>query len=480
MSDNINQKDLVLSPGEYAYILDETKGNISCLVGPYKTSLSQSDQLVIFDEKTKSFKSCDYEEVRQLFVTIPVGWYCILKNPTKDNKHPVTGTVNMLDNSMEIGVKINISGPDSFALYPGQMAKVIKGHTLKTNEYLVAKVYDANSVVGSKENYYNGQIIIIKGTEYSFFIPQTGIEVIPDSDGNYVRKAVTLTDFEYCVLEDENGTRRYVHGATVVFPKATEKFVETNGQIIQKAIELSEISGVYVKVICDYKDEDGKEYHKGDELFITGKDTMIYYPRVEHSIITYDGKITHHAIAIPEGQGRYILNRLTGEVRTVLGPTMFLPDPRYEVMVRRKLTEKQCKLWYPGNDEVLTYNTGVIPANFTTVKTVDAIHTTDFCIDNCVSNIPRVVKNFDINRNNEYTPPRAITLNNNKFDGAVVVNVWNGYAVVVINKWGESRVEIGPKTVVLNYDETLQEFFAENDVPQVYLPINISRFLWKS
>ena len=76
MSDNINQKDLVLSPGEYAYILDETKGNISCLVGPYKTSLSQSDQLVIFDEKTKSFKSCDYEEVRQLFVTIPVGWYC--------------------------------------------------------------------------------------------------------------------------------------------------------------------------------------------------------------------------------------------------------------------------------------------------------------------------------------------------------------------------------------------------------------------
>lgn len=28
------QKDLVLSPNEYAYVLDETKGNVACNVGP--------------------------------------------------------------------------------------------------------------------------------------------------------------------------------------------------------------------------------------------------------------------------------------------------------------------------------------------------------------------------------------------------------------------------------------------------------------
>lgn len=40
------QKDLVLSPNEYAYVLDETKGNVACNVGPHKMSLSQSDNLV--------------------------------------------------------------------------------------------------------------------------------------------------------------------------------------------------------------------------------------------------------------------------------------------------------------------------------------------------------------------------------------------------------------------------------------------------
>lgn len=31
--DNV-QKDLVLSINEFAYVLDETKGNVSCWVGP--------------------------------------------------------------------------------------------------------------------------------------------------------------------------------------------------------------------------------------------------------------------------------------------------------------------------------------------------------------------------------------------------------------------------------------------------------------
>lgn len=39
----INQKDLVLSINEYAYVLYDTNGNISCLVCPYKSILSQGD-----------------------------------------------------------------------------------------------------------------------------------------------------------------------------------------------------------------------------------------------------------------------------------------------------------------------------------------------------------------------------------------------------------------------------------------------------
>lgn len=36
--------------------------------------------------------------------------------------------------------------------------------------------------------------------------------------------------------------------------------------------------GLYIKVIAPY-DEGGKNYKVGDELFITGKDQMIYFPR---------------------------------------------------------------------------------------------------------------------------------------------------------------------------------------------------------
>ncbi|WP_254556670.1 hypothetical protein, partial [Salmonella enterica] len=76
-------------------------------------------------------------------------------------------------------------------------------------------------------------------------------------------------------------------------------------------------------------------------------------------MIQYDGKYMHHAIAIPEGEGRYILNRISGDIKTVKGPQMYLPDPRHEVVVKRKLTSKECQLIYPGNLEVLEYNNGL-------------------------------------------------------------------------------------------------------------------------
>ena len=60
-----NRNDLVLSPNEYAYVLDTTKGQVSVYVGPNKTSLSNSDRLVRFNEKTKRFEQCNYQRCQQ-------------------------------------------------------------------------------------------------------------------------------------------------------------------------------------------------------------------------------------------------------------------------------------------------------------------------------------------------------------------------------------------------------------------------------
>ena len=446
-------------------------------------SLSQSDSLVTFNTHTKKFESCSYGEAIKLLTICPENWYCILKNPTKDNKHPAPGASNVLPDTMEIGKKINIMGPVAFALYPGQMAKVVRGHALRSNQYLLARVYEANAANNSqgeirnadgelvettKTNYVNGQILVIKGTEVSFYIPPTGIEVIPvdNNDKNgYIREAVTLERLEYCILKDEDGNKRYVHGPQVVFPKPTETFVTSpKGGFIFRAVELSKISGIYVKVIAEYKDVDsaGKEivHPVGEELFITGNDQMIYYPRPEHAIITYDGKMMHHAIAIPEGEGRYIMNRLTGEIKTVKGPQMYLPDPRLEVVVKRKLSRRQCELMYPGNKEALAYNEqlserAVEKAAKNSMSFMDEL--TAFSINSSVNDtLANLEAKANISRGTSYTKPRTITLDN-KFDGVVTTDVWTGYAVNVISKDGTRKVVCGPQTVMLDYDQTLEE-----------------------
>ena len=44
------------------------------------------------------------------------------------------------------------------------------------------------------------------------------------------------------------------------------------GGYIFRAIELSKISGVYIKVIAEYTDDDGTLHPVGEEMFITGDD----------------------------------------------------------------------------------------------------------------------------------------------------------------------------------------------------------------
>lgn len=487
--ENSIQKDLVLSINEYSYVLDETKGHVSCLVGPTKMSLSQSDKLVRFNSKTKSFEPCGYSEAKSLFTTAPENWYVILKNPVAGNKHPQTGTSNTLPDNIHIGEKINVRGPVSFALYPGQMAKVVKGHALRSNQYLLARVYEAdaansnqgevidsegNKIAGTTTNCVNGQLLVIKGTEISFYIPPTGIEVIPvNNHGDYVREAVTLERLEYCILKDENGNKRYVHGPEVVFPEPTEQFVTSpKGGYIFKAIELSKISGVYVKVIAEYKDEDGTVHPVGEELFITGDQQMIYYPRPEHAIISYDNKIMHHAIAIPAGEGRYVMNRLTGEITTVKGPAMFLPDPRTQVIVKRKLTEKECNLLYPGNIEALKYNIGLSEKSVEkSLRTAANMDNLAYCcsassaIDSNYSSLASLEAKASISRGTSYTKPRTITLDN-RFDGVVSVDIWTGYAVNVVSKNGTRKVVCGPSTILLDYDQTLAELQMSTGKPK--------------
>lgn len=468
------ERDLVLAPNEFAFISDETKGNINVYVGPHKTSLANTDQPVVFTEKTKRFDRVTLEEAISAFAVAPVGWYILLKNPARDGTHPKTGAINNLV-ELEVGRKRTIAGPVSFAVWPGQLVRIIQGHHLRSNQYLVVRVYDedaakanwGNAVIKTQQpdaeppplpDLTMGNLLVIRGTAVSFYIPPTGIEVVPDGNGNYVRDAVTLERLEYAILLDENGDKKFLRGPAVVFPSPTETFVERNGVLKFRAIELNENSGIYVKVIAPYIEEDGTARKVGDELFITGRQQMIYFPRPEHAIVRYGDQTIHNAVAIPAGEARYVLDRQAGHVRLERGPQIFLPDPRREVIVRRILDRRQVELWFPGNPTAIKHNETLAaqrespapppppPAEPAKAK-------------------PSAFVGDDFHRNQGFCPPRTIVLDT-RYDGAVSIAPHTGYAVEVVNKTGQRKVVVAPETHLLEYDEVLQAMELSTGTPK--------------
>jgi major vault protein len=511
-------RDLVLDPMQYAYILDETKGQISVHVGPTKASFSNTDRPVKFSRE-KGFEECMLEEATRRFPTADEGYYLVLENPsaTESEPNPKPGSNSPV--RLNTGRKVNIPGPVSFPLWPGQVARVIQGHNLRSNQYLIVRVYNeeqaranwAKGVVkpqkpqkpqadkatdqqpaeatndqqpASPPAITMGQLLVIKGTDVSFYIPPTGVEVLPDESTNYVRSAVTLERLEYCILLDENGTKRFVRGPAVVFPAPTETFVKSNELRKFKVIDLSPLSGLYVKVISAYKDGD-RQYKEGEELFVTGKDQTFYFPRPEHAIIKYGEQDVHHAVAIPAGEARYVLDRENGKISLVRGPAMFLPDPRKEVIVKRILDERTVALMYPGNQKALEYNRGLVqqqspqgPTGMSGASGASGAVPRMFAAGLADANVSRMYSNAweneaaskdlaadDIQRRSRHTPPRIISLDT-KYDGAVAVNVWTGYAIMVVGKDGGRKVVQGPQTVILEYDEILEGMELSTGTPK--------------
>ena len=480
--------DLILPQGTFVYIQDGASGQVQVAVGPYKESIGEIDKIVTFDEKTRKFiPSNDFNEAIQVASSADEGQYIVLINPAEpkdgEPKFPNRGK-NPTTITLKNGSKVNIPGPATFPLWPGQIGKVLDGHNLKYNEYLIVRVYNeeqakknlANAIVktatdvpdskGKKsksliaeEDLVTGKLLVIKGTDVSFYIPPTGIEVVSEN-GNYVRKAVTLERLEYCILLDQNGDKRYVKGPAVEFPKPTEEFLEQDGRKKFKALELNDNMGIYLKVIADYE-EDGRQYKTGEELFITGKEQKIYFPREEHAIIKYDDRVMHYAVAITGGEARYVLDKETGKIDLFVGPKMFIPDPRKEVIVKRVLDEKTVKLWFPDSIDAVQFNKQ-LEAEMTHSDMLGELggRSNAYVTDRGFSKANKVMASSlnmadEMSRKNSFTKPRTLTMDN-KYEGAVTINVWPGFAVQIVKKTGEREVVVGPKVRLLEFDETLE------------------------
>ena len=503
--------DLVLSNGEYAFTQDATTGVVKVLSGPTVVNVTGQEYPVVYHTDAQRFAQVELEDAAQKSPMASQGFYIELHNPpaTESGAQPNEGSKEIAP-ALLMGRRVNIPGPTTFSLWPRQVAKVIEGHHLRSNQYLLGRVYDEEAAKANwqkavlkvvsvaaegveesegpqgtiseltEEDLSVGKLFVIKGTEVSFYIPPTGVEVVPDEEGRFVRDALTLERLQYCILVGENGDKDYQRGPKVVFPKPTQRFYAEphTGTMVFRPTELNGKQGIHVKVIASYT-EDGRTYREGEELFITGEDTPIYIPRPEHSLIRYDGRAKHFATAVPAGEARYVMNRSTGEIRTERGPIMLLPDPRHEVIVRRVLSGHECELWYPGNAEAQKYNHQLRELSANTPSTRSAVsegevrrskrmkgasETGYADVSTVHSEIAGPVADEWL-RAATYTEPRTLTLST-KYAGAPAIRVWPGYAVMVVKKGGERRVEIGPSTLLLEYDETLETLSLSTGVPK--------------
>lgn len=486
--------DLIIPQGASVLIQDGASGMVDLVVGPYKMSLADTDKPVIFDPVNNRYERVNApQDAMKEFITANDNQYIVLMNPTEDGKQiSQKGKANSFD--LKIGQKVNIKGPISFPLLPGQSAVVIEGHQLRSNEYLLIRVYNEETAIKNfdksivrlstdtatkvsvkdvvkKDDLVTGKLVVIKGTDVSFYIPPTGIEVLVDeTNKKSIRNAITLERLEYCILLDQNGEKSYTQGPAVVFPKPTETFVDISGSTKFKAIELNDNMGIYIKVIASYTEGTGENvitHEAGEELFITGKEQKIYYPRTEHAVVKYGDNAMHYAVALPDGEGRYVLDKDLGKISLIIGPKMLLPDPRKEVIVRRVLDRRTVELMYPGNAEAILYNESQMIS-----ESKDSSRDMMYRSSSVLSSLSdaKTTASFSavgdsLNRGSSYHKPRTITIDS-KFEGAVSVNIWPGYAVQIVKKDGSRTVVEGPKSLLLQYDETLEQLELSTGKPK--------------
>jgi hypothetical protein len=287
---DIRERDILVAPNEYAYVQDLTKGHIVLYVGPTKISLSNTERMILF--RDGRFVPVERDDVRQgvlPFVEATSAQYVVLENPLVDESlTPAPGANTAV--ALRSGRKVVVPGPTEFPLWPGQRAEVVDGHSLRQDEFLVVRVYDDTfddslPPIGTE--------LIVRGTERSFYVPRSGIEVVPHQ-GRYVRKAWRM----------------------------------------------DRSSGLHLRVVASFEATEGDQlppgsYSSGQDVFLWGREGY-FFPTESTNVID---RIV--AIPLAENEGIYVRDRSSGAVRIVEGPTAFLPDPTKETVLQRVLTDAQ-------------------------------------------------------------------------------------------------------------------------------------------
>ncbi len=197
---------------QFLWVQDDDKGEVTLHVGPTMVSPTAADRVVI-DDGLGGFRE-DQSGRPQTMVELGDNQYAMLFNPLLENDGGPNGRFRPGRNESRAqrnGTRSMIPGPCSFYLRPGQRADVRDAHELASNQYLVVKVYGE---VDKSAPYYEvtarsagitrataegvdeqpvaisalsplelkrGQLIVIRGLDTQFYIPPSGVDIVPDT-----------------------------------------------------------------------------------------------------------------------------------------------------------------------------------------------------------------------------------------------------------------------------------------------------------
>lgn len=241
-----------------------------------------------------------------------------------------------------------------------------------------------------------------------------------------IQQAVVLGPTEFCVLLDEDGKPQVKKGPGRVFPGPYDVFrTEGSRNRVYDAYHLRPDRGILLRIVVDSikRDEllnqlpkgsklEVKElFLKGDEVFISGFNSyLIPSPAIE--VIDPSTRKPHigndhetiyvQAIGVDQKSGVYVADVETGNIKLVRGEKKLILDPRSEKHIHRKVPSN---LW-----------------------------------------------NLIIARNEQHKAADSRLVDT---PWALSVIIPNNEAVLVTSKDGR-RAEVGPKTILLEYEEWLE------------------------
>jgi major vault protein len=200
---------------QFLWVQDDDKGEVTLHVGPTMVSPTAADRVVV-DDGEGGFRE-DLSGRPQQMIELSDSQYAVLFNPLLESDGGPNGKFRAGRNEsrpLRNGTRAMIPGPCSFYLRPGQRVDVRDAHELASNQYLVVKVYGevessapyfqvtarsatitratAESPIepGAKEPaaeeprlgaLKRGQLIVIRGLDTQFYIPPTGVDIVPDT-----------------------------------------------------------------------------------------------------------------------------------------------------------------------------------------------------------------------------------------------------------------------------------------------------------